>query len=97
MIERGDAGERDRATDRAASAARTLATVAHNAAREHVQRDAVTTHLDGNDADMVARAMQRGYGINRTFPAPTLDTAEAERQSRLRRWQALPHPNRKGG
>jgi hypothetical protein len=66
----GDAGERDRAADRAARAARTLAAVAHDAAREYVERDVVTTEADGLHRNVVTRDQA-------FFAAAWADTEEA--------------------
>jgi hypothetical protein len=92
-----DTCEPDGAADRAARAARTLAAIAHDAARKHVKRDVVTPQADGADSFVVP-------AFTAEFPLDVLDAlidpldaAERERQARLRRWQALPHPNRKGG
>jgi hypothetical protein len=92
-----DTCEPDGAADRAARAARTLAAIAHDAARKHVKRDVVTPQADRDDPEMMAR-YRRVYDIMRAaYPPVGLDDTERERQNRLRRWQALPHPNRKGG
>jgi hypothetical protein len=92
-----DTCQPDGAADRAASAARTLAAIAHDAARKHVKRNVVAPQADRRDPLMVP------YFFNDVYPVLTdardlaLDDAERERQNRLRRWQALPYPNRKGG
>jgi hypothetical protein len=87
----------DGAADRAASAARTLAAIAHDAARKYVERDVVTSQADRLHPNMVAwNESVRQSNIVR-MGAMVLDDAERERQNRLRRWQALPYPNRKGG
>jgi hypothetical protein len=81
-----DSCQPDGATDRAASAARTLAAIAHDAARKYVKRDAVTPQTDGRYSDVVPPHLRH---LLRQFPADAraaLDTAEAERQARLRRW-----------
>jgi hypothetical protein len=54
----GGAGESDGAAYRAACAARALATVAYDAAREYVERDGVAAQANGTDVDMVERARQ---------------------------------------
>jgi hypothetical protein len=92
-----DTCEPDGAADRAASAARTLAAIAHNAARKHVQRDAVTPQADRRDPLMVTRSTDLSGRPIVVGVGYALDVAERERQNRLRRWQTPPHPNRKGG
>jgi hypothetical protein len=92
-----DTCEPDGAADRAARAARTLAAIAHDAARKHVKRDVVTPKSHGADIDPMARkARGHVWAGGHDFTDP-LDTAEAERQARLRRWQTPPLSNRKGG
>jgi hypothetical protein len=97
VIDLRDTCQPDSAADRAASAARTLAAVAHDAARENVKRDAVTPEADGADAKMMPVHGPWLASHTPTMPLVSLDDAERERQNRLRRWQALPYPNRKGG
>jgi hypothetical protein len=97
MIDVRDTCQPDGAADRAARAARTLAAIAHDAARKHVERDVVTPQPDRTDAHMMLGFTAVEAFGTLTIPDPTLDDAERERQNRLRRWQALPHPNRKGG
>jgi hypothetical protein len=92
-----DTCEPDGAADRAARAARTLAAIAHDAARKHVQRDAVAPQADGADAGMVTRKVYRDPVTGTRIATVEVDTAERERQARLRRWHEPPHPNRKGG
>jgi hypothetical protein len=91
-----DSCQPDGAADRAASAARTLAAIAHDAARKYVKRDAVTSETDRDYAKVMAwsRNIVAAHDAGRDLAA--LDTAERERQARLRRWHELPHPNRKG-
>jgi hypothetical protein len=97
VIDLRDTCEPDGAADRAARAARTLAAIAHDAARKHVKRDVVAPQADWTDSfvmpaytgEFPLRVLDSLYGA--------LDTAEAERQARLRRWQTPPYPNRKGG
>jgi hypothetical protein len=92
-----DTCERDRAADRAASAARTLAAIAHDAARKYVKRDAVTPQTDRANADVMPDYANPWTLTVLESLSGTLDVAERERQARLRRWHDLPHPNRKGG
>jgi hypothetical protein len=92
-----DTCQPDGAADRAARAARTLAAIAHDAARKHVERDVVTPQAHRAHRDAVALA---GDAYSHLFPgyvAVEVDTAERERQARLRRWQTPPLSNRKGG
>jgi hypothetical protein len=92
-----DTCQPDGAADRAASAARALAAIAHDAARKHVQRDVVAPQADGRDADVMPDYASPWALTVVESLSGTLDDAEQERQNRLRRWQALPYPNRKGG
>jgi hypothetical protein len=92
-----DTCEPDGAADRAARAARTLAAIAHDAARKHVKRDAVTPQADGADADVMFDPAHHYTANVRLGAMRALDRAERERQARLRRWHEPPHPNRKGG
>jgi hypothetical protein len=92
-----DTCEPDGAADRAASAARTLAAIAHDAARKHVKRDVVTPQTDGSDSLMVP-SYPDDYPLVYVDGVPIrVDTIERERQARLRRWQTPPLSNRKGG
>jgi hypothetical protein len=92
-----DTCEPDGAADRAARAARTLAAIAHDAARKYVQRDAVAPQTDGADPDVMPSGDREIIDRVNGLLAESLDTAEAARQARLRRWHEPPHPNRKGG
>jgi hypothetical protein len=92
-----DTCEPDGAADRAARAARTLAAVAHDAARKHVKRDVVTPQTDGADPGVVLRLRESTRAVRDAYIEGGLDAVERERQARLRRWHELPHPNRKGG
>jgi hypothetical protein len=92
-----DTCQPDGAADRAASAARTLAAIAHNAARKHVEGDVVAPQTDGADANVMPARHDLVAGFNRLHRSAVLDAAERERQARLRRWQTPPLPNRKGG
>jgi hypothetical protein len=91
-----DTCQPDGAADRAASAARTLAAIAHNAARQYVKRDAVTPQADGANDDPVLLGVFGAGPVAFVAPVVPVDKAERERQARLRRWHELPHPNRKG-
>jgi hypothetical protein len=91
-----DTCQSDRAADRAASAARTLAAIAHDAARKYVKRDAVTPQTDGADSFMVTLPAPAQAIARENMIRLEIDMAERERQARLRRWQTPPHPNRKG-
>jgi hypothetical protein len=91
-----DTCQSDRAADRAASAARTLAAIAHDAARKYVERDAVTPKSHGADIDPMARSARDGAPLGVIDSLIAVDRMERERQARLRRWHELPHPNRKG-
>jgi hypothetical protein len=97
MIDLRDTCQPDGAADRAARAARTLAAIAHDAARKHVERDVVPSETDRYYAKVMAwgRNIAAAHDAGRDLAA--LDTAEVERQARLRRWQTPPLPNRKGG
>jgi hypothetical protein len=97
VIDLRDTCQPDGAADRAASAARTLAAIANDAARKHVQRYAVTPQTHGADVDPMVRAQRFAAGFTGDHPRHGLDAAERERQARLRRWHELPHSNRKGG
>jgi hypothetical protein len=90
-----DAGERDGAAYRAARAARTLAAIANDAAREYVERDGVAPEADGPNGDVMAAKQLRWHADYISVRATGLDDAERERQTRLRRWHEPPHPNRK--
>jgi hypothetical protein len=91
-----DTCEPDGATDRAARAARTLAAIAHDAARKYVQRDAVTPQANRYNPLMVTRTTDMDGRTIVVGVGYVLDVAERERQARLRRWHEPPHPNRKG-
>jgi hypothetical protein len=91
-----DTCEPNGAADRAASAARTLAAIAHDAARKHVQRDVVAPQTDGLDGQMMARYGRLRDIMRAAYPVVPVDTAERERQARLRRWQTPPLSNKKG-
>jgi hypothetical protein len=92
-----DTCQPDGAADRAARAARTLAAIAHDAARKHVQRNVVASESNRRYADVVFEAWFDRSRRPRAAEIAALDTAERERQARLRRWHELPYPNRKGG
>jgi hypothetical protein len=92
-----DTCQPDGAADRAARAARTLAAIAHDAARKHVKRDVVAPQADGLHADVVPSARESVARYYHARADLLLDDDERERQNRLRRWHEPPHPNRKGG
>jgi hypothetical protein len=97
MIDLRDKCQPDGAADRAASAARTLAAIAHDAARKHVKRDVVAPQTHRPNVHVVSRENPGGLLAVTGIIVPALDDAERKRQARLRRWHELPHPNRKGG
>jgi hypothetical protein len=97
MMDLRDTCQPDGAADRAARAARTLAAIAHDAARKYVKRDVVAPQPHRRYPNVMPGPYHPfGRDFDGSLPL-ALDDAERERQNRLRRWQALPYPNRKGG